>query len=483
MPRATRLSRVLLLAALALALLVVAAALHLRTVFRRDVPERFDDPVENFKYGSIGAETRLGVPYRLWRVLPSVFADRMPQYPGRKGWENVGFLYEHDGAPRPIGTSLRLRAVPLIGLNCAACHVGRYRDSPTGEEHIVLGMPAHQLDLESYRRFLWNAARDPRWSAGTLLAAMKKDAPLSLFEEQLYRREVIPRTREALLADAAAFAWVERRPPSGPGTVDTFNPAKALLGFDMDKDDTVGTADLPPAWNLGAREGRAFHWDANNDVALERDIVAVLAAGGDLEHIDLEALERVDAWLGKLEPPPFPGDRIDTVAAARGKVVFDRECAGCHVSRAGQVTPIDVVGTDRSRLDSFTPALADKLDHLEHAGGGRPWQIRHYRKTDGYKNVRLDGLWLRAPYLHNGSVPTLRDLLKPPSARPTRFFRGYDVYDFDNLGFVSGGNITVEIQASVYPTAPRGSHNEGHAFGTTLPDAEKSDLLEYLKTL
>ena len=56
-------------------------------------------------------------------------------------------------------------------------------------------------------------------------------------------------------------------------------------------------------------------------------------------------------------------------------------------------------------------------------------RFSHFRKTFGYANSPLDGVWLRAPYLHNGSVPTLRDLLEPSDQRPKTFYRGYDVYD------------------------------------------------------
>ena len=62
-------------------------------------------------------------------------------------------------------------------------------------------------------------------------------------------------------------------------------------------------------------------------------------------------------------------------------------------------------------------------------GTGTPWKFSHFRKTDGYANMPLDGVWLRAPYLHNGSVPTLRALLFPEE-RPAVFYRGYDVYDW-----------------------------------------------------
>jgi len=64
-------------------------------------------------------------------------------------------------------------------------------------------------------------------------------------------------------------------------------------------------------------------------------------------------------------------------------------------------------------------------------------RFSHFRKTGGYANLPLDGIWLRAPYLHNGSVPTLRDLLEPAAKRPALFYRGYDVYDPAKVGFVT----------------------------------------------
>src|SRR4029077_15401084 len=92
------------------------------------------------------------------------------------------------------------------------------------------------------------------------------------------------------------------------------------------------------------------------------------------------------------------------------------------------------------RLDSFTSELASTLRTIY---TGYPWRFSHFRKTFGYANSPLDGIWLRAPYLHNGSVPTLRDLLNPAKdpdpakARPGGFYRGYDVFDKQKVGFLS----------------------------------------------
>ena len=84
---------------------------------------------------------------------------------------------------------------------------------------------------------------------------------------------------------------------------------------------------------------------------------------------------------------------------------------------------------------------------------GYPWRFSHFRKTFGYVNSPLDGVWLRAPYLHNGSVPTLRDLLNPERRTSAVFYRGYDVFEPVKVGFVSDATrFTTRDAAKMNPT-------------------------------
>lgn len=80
------------------------------------------------------------------------------------------------------------------------------------------------------------------------------------------------------------------------------------------------------------------------------------------------------------------------------------------------------------------------------------------------------------------SVQTLHDLLEPAGKRPKIFYRGYDVYDPKNVGFVSTGPEP-ERAGTKYNVTQKGGGNQGHEFGTTLSREEKDALLEYLKTL
>jgi hypothetical protein len=181
-----------------------------------------------------------------------------------------------------------------------------------------------------------------------------------------------------------------------------------------------------------------------------------------------------------LHPPPYPFP-IQKDGADRGKAIFDRECASCHAfggPGVGQVEPIETIATDRHRLDSFTATLVEKFHSIDNP----PFVFDSYRKTNGYANVPIDGIWARAPYLHNGSVPNLRALLQSEKDRPAVFYRGYDVYDPQNVGFVSDGPEAQRVGFRVDTGLP-GNGNRGHAYGTALKDNEKSDLIEYLRTL
>lgn len=100
-------------------------------------------------------------------------------------------------------------------------------------------------------------------------------------------------------------------------------------------------------------------------------------------------------------------------------------------------------------------------------------------KEPSYKARPLNGIWASAPFLHNGSVPNLWELLKKPEDRVETFHVGSWEMDVENVGFVTeaGGNST-ELDTSL-----PGNSNAGHDYGTGLSDDEKRELIEYIKSL
>jgi hypothetical protein len=209
-------------------------------------------------------------------------------------------------------------------------------------------------------------------------------------------------------------------------------------------------------------------------------VSSAIGNGASRTSVDLASLQRVGEWLRSAAPPPFPFP-IDRALAAEGERVFNAECSRCHAptgERMGQVIPIDEIGTDRQRLDTWTESAAAAFNATP---SGASWPFKGFRKTGGYVAMPLVGAWLNAPYLHNGSVPTLSALLNPPAQRPAGFYRGYDVIDPVGVGFVADDAAARE--GEWYETDKPGNSAGGHRYGTGLSPAAKNALLEFLKTL
>ena len=141
------------------------------------------------------------------------------------------------------------------------------------------------------------------------------------------------------------------------------------------------------------------------------------------------------------------------------------------------------IGTDPGRWQSYTQNFAAAQNTLY---VGYPWRFSHFRKTAGYANQPLDGIWARSPYLHNGSVPTLRDLLEPAGNRPAKWYRGSDILDTSKVGYRYDGFGSALGDLFVYDTSVPGNSNIGHdgeVYGTKLSPPDKDALVEYMKTL
>jgi len=254
------------------------------------------------------------------------------------------------------------------------------------------------------------------------------------------------------------------------------------------------------------------------------------------------SLVRMEEALRKLESPLWPEKilpPIDRALASRGETLYKAQCQSCHalIDRADPnrsvtavVTGVDVVGTDAQEAKNLVSARAPTgvlkgaintktgekygaeealLTLLVDVVGGAltaqpaaatvaivnakahgieetKKQGNHREATSAdstadlmsYKARPLNGIWATAPYLHNGSVPTLHDLLLPPASRPAKFALGRREFDPKKVGYVSEGDVPFVVDTSV-----TGNGNGGHEYGTKLSDAERWALVEYLKTL
>ena len=196
-----------------------------------------------------------------------------------------------------------------------------------------------------------------------------------------------------------------------------------------------------------------------------------------------------------MKHPDFPG-AIDSELAKEGQGLYAAHCAACHGTYEGPLSAprlaafpnhVSDVGTDGLRLSLLTDDFAN--------GVNRSSMGRHIRvpEVKGYSAPSLSGVWLSAPYFHNGSVPTLWAVMNP-DARPVSFPVGGHRLDFENMGIalevdVNGAARYPEGYAPwsepvVFDTRDTGLSNAGHEqpFDQLTAD-EKRALLEYLKTL
>ncbi|MDP2304730.1 MAG: hypothetical protein Q8P18_01720 [Pseudomonadota bacterium] len=232
--------------------------------------------------------------------------------------------------------------------------------------------------------------------------------------------------------------------------------------------------------------------------------------------------------VGADGPPAFPCS-VDQKLSEAGKVVFAERCQDCHGDHSGisreapKIKAIGVVGTDPERLriaaasdfsggarcapGAFCERGRAAVDAVAAVDSRRGIERSRWRPEPGgvaigYFAPRLDGIWARFPYLHNGSVPTLWHLLGPVAERPVAFdlTEASTVAGFDPvMGGLSvpGGKATCTVDPDAFPTGAdrleycterTGQSNIGHDFwwrpgGDPLSDGERTAVIEYLKTL
>lgn len=246
--------------------------------------------------------------------------------------------------------------------------------------------------------------------------------------------------------------------------------------------------------------------------------------------VRLEEIDRMERILQKLEPPPWPEDllgEIDREKWQEGRELYQARCAGCHdpawrtVDRFGNpgrrmiTVPLEKIGTDPKAATNFVERTVDTGDlGLGTVSAGEALRVvtgkvieRRYdelgipeekrlqmsgcRENDwraplAYKAKPLDGIWSTAPYLHNGSVPSIYQLLLPAAERDTSFYVGTYDYDAVHMGYETSpiGN------GFRFDTTIPGNSNAGHEFrdgsgpgviGPAFTDAERFALIEFLK--
>ena len=460
-------------ATLAIAAALGAVALLGYGLLQPPPEPRFASDEDHFKYGSILKPWLPGLPLCVFEALPDAFPDLLPG-----GWASVGFVLE-PGHATPVGWALQPALIPSLAPNCALCHGATYRVDSGESPRFVPGAPAVSLDFDRFLTVIFKAGADPRFTDGTLLAKIKARQPLSPIRSVIYEQLLLPTFAWGFGLLRRDFEWINRQPPSGPGR----QGSATILKYNMLRlpyDGTISTSDFRPVWNQRTR-GDLFHrWNGGGKVLHQENMLAA-AVLSLLQPALLQqaSFDRVTNYLASLQRPAFPLP-VDQALVNRGAGLFDRHCAECHRPdgvRYNAITPLTEVGTDREYLASSTPEFLSALRAFDTP----PFVFDQQQAPNGYLNSSLEAIWVRGPYLHNGSVPTLKDLLERPERRPVTYRRGGNRLDPVRLGFQEAP--ADDAGAFLFDTRARGNGNGGHLHGVDLPETDKRALIEYLKTL
>jgi mono/diheme cytochrome c family protein len=271
-------------------------------------------------------------------------------------------------------------------------------------------------------------------------------------------------------------------------------------GSVMNNDDVRITSDPPPWWRAHKKNALFYNGMARGD---HRGSMAYATSVcvDDVERaqeVD-EMFKDIQAFITTIRPPAYPFE-IDDNLASRGHDLFIQNCAGCHGTYSANeeeetypslLIPLPVIGTDPVIAEAGVVHAPQLVEWYNGSFYGSVTRMVPNDPFPGYMPPPLDGIWATAPYLHNGSVPTV-ELMLNSSARPTYWKRvDYDTTNFDEeaLGWPY---IELDYPQALAPAAERkfvydttyfSQSNRGHIFGDHLTAEERRTVIEYLKTL
>lgn len=252
--------------------------------------------------------------------------------------------------------------------------------------------------------------------------------------------------------------------------------------------------DAPPWWHFSKRPEIYIDGFAERGHRGLMQFTLVPENGPDFYRQHEGDFKHIYSYLMSLKPPRYLLS-IDKSLAETGHKIFNKTCASCHGTYGDDAVypsvriPLDEIGTDPVRLTALPVEGRQKYADSWFAIGADGQRQQTTVDPDGYVAPPLDGVWASAPYFHNGSVPTLWDVLNPET-RPKIWRRVADELDESKVGLsvesvdrVPLTQTDIAVRRQYFDTTRFGKSNRGHDYPNTLTDDEKRAVLEYLKTL
>ncbi len=427
-------------------------------------PQRSGSAAAGYDYLIKGDYVSSGIPYD---VYVSIFGNKNPDDLGRTG-DAKGVAYNYNVVTSATG-------VKMVVNNCLSCHAEKINGQ------LVVGLGNNTVDY----------THDKTPAVDLLDQVVRSQYGMDSKEWKAY------------------YPYSRGLRTIGPNIltdVQGVNPAQkifALLAAHRKSDDLTWLADVqfgnlpgqfpatkvPAWWNV--KKKNALYFTGLGQKDLSRIMLAsellTMADSVEARKVDAKAPD-VLAWMKSMQPPKYPFP-IDQTLAATGKTIFEKTCSSCHGTYgANPAYPnffiaANVVGTDPALANDFA-AFSEYSNWYNGSWFGKgAYAGNLVTSTLGYVAPPLDGVWATAPFLHNGSVPTLDDLLQS-SQRPAFWTRSFDNSEYDpvKVGWKYTAQ-TSKTDTKTYDSTKRGYGNKGHTYGDALSAAERKAVVEYLKTL
>lgn len=425
--------------------------------------QRTGNAATGYQYLITGDYLKSGIPFNLF--LLGTGKDTT-NYLERTG-NNKNLTYSFTAVKAPNGEL-------VVAPNCLQCHAQVF------DGKLIVGLGNALSDFTVNRqatavfaeKFLKNLKGEEakKYEASkNFIDAIKAISP-----------QLITTTKGVNLADALAALLVSHRDPQ---TLRWSDKSSFTLPTEMIPTDV-------PAWWLLKKKNAMFYNGFGRG-----DFGRFLMGSNLLTVTDTTEAAEVDshfndmlAYINSIQPPKYPKP-INTSMAAEGKTIFNANCKKCHGSYGDSsmypnlLIPEEIIKTDSALYTAnySNPEMVNWFNKSWFTTGDHPAKLVPYR---GYIAPPLDGIWITAPYLHNGSVPDLETLLNSKK-RPTYWQRSFNSvidYNYD----IPGQRYEIKSApggSEVYNTTQKGYSNQGHYFGDKFSDVERRALIEYLKTL
>ena len=425
-------------------------------------PQRSGDPGKGYEYLVTGDYLKSGIPYNYFRLG---FGKSSTNYLQREGL-NHDISYEYTAVKAPNGEI-------VVAPNCLQCHAQVF------ENKLVIGLGNSTIDFAN------NQKLDPRVAASAERVLRNLDPEKYAAAEPFLKvvkaigGQLYTKVRGVNAADRLAALLVAHRDPN------TFRWNSEPL---LEIPDEVIPTDVPAWWLLKKKHAMFYNGFGRGDFGRFLMASNLLTVNDTSESREVDAhFNDVLSYLFSLKPPPYPYP-VNKQLAKEGGMLYVENCSKCHghygsnADYPNLLIPESVIKTDSFLYKSNyqSPQFVEWFNNSWFAQGDHPARLEPF---NGYIAPPLDGIWVTAPYLHNGSVPTLEGVLNT-KIRPRYWSRDFDnlEYDYKNPGWKyavqdSAGN------SNVYNTDLRGYGNYGHDFGDKLTDRQRKAIIEYLKTL